>query len=95
MTEITIPDEIVRGAFAEALRIPADTGSDFFADLRLCLRRSLISVLPGQLEAQAAAHTKKAGGLFFSKAEVEAFNEIARECGEQEWKIDSLKTYVI
>ena len=37
---------------------------------------------PGQPEAQAAELTKKHGGLLFSKAEIEAFNEIAKECGE-------------
>ena len=39
-------------------------------------------MLPGQLEAAAAARSAKAGGLLFSTAEVEALNEIAREAGE-------------
>jgi L-2-hydroxycarboxylate dehydrogenase (NAD+) len=46
-------------------------------------------MLPGQPEAQAAALTKKYGGLLFSKAEIEAFNEIARECGERPWNLES------
>jgi L-2-hydroxycarboxylate dehydrogenase (NAD+) len=38
-------------------------------------------MLPGQIEAEAAARSAKAGGLLFSAAEVEALNEIAREAG--------------
>jgi L-2-hydroxycarboxylate dehydrogenase (NAD+) len=38
-------------------------------------------MLPGQLEAEAAKRSEKAGGLLFSKAEVEALNEIAHEAG--------------
>ncbi|MFM7243477.1 MAG: Ldh family oxidoreductase [Planctomycetaceae bacterium] len=38
-------------------------------------------MLPGQLEAQAAARTAQAGGLLFSTAEVAALNEIAHEAG--------------
>jgi L-2-hydroxycarboxylate dehydrogenase (NAD+) len=40
-------------------------------------------MLPGQLEAEAAKRSEKAGGLLFSKAEVEALNEIAHEAGLQ------------
>jgi len=42
-------------------------------------------MLPGQPEAQAAALTKRHGGLLFSKAEIEAFNKIAKECGARPW----------
>ncbi|HUK83493.1 MAG TPA: Ldh family oxidoreductase [Verrucomicrobiae bacterium] len=49
-------------------------------------------LLPGQPEAQAAALTKKHGGLLFSNAEIEAFNEIAHECGAMPWDIDTFKT---
>ncbi len=38
-------------------------------------------IFPGQLEAQAAARTESCGGLLFSKAEVDEFNELATECG--------------
>jgi L-2-hydroxycarboxylate dehydrogenase (NAD+) len=48
-------------------------------------------LLPGQPEAQAAALSAKHGGLLFSKAEIEAFNEIARECGAKPWDIASFK----
>jgi hypothetical protein len=36
-------------------------------------------MLPGQLEAQAAARCAKNGGLLFSEAEIHAFNELAAE----------------
>jgi L-2-hydroxycarboxylate dehydrogenase (NAD+) len=38
-------------------------------------------MLPGQLEAEAAARSAKAGGLLFSRAEIDALNEIAHEAG--------------
>jgi LDH2 family malate/lactate/ureidoglycolate dehydrogenase len=38
-------------------------------------------LLPGQPEAQNAAHTAAAGGLLFTDAEIAALNEIAEECG--------------
>ncbi len=42
-------------------------------------------LLPGQIEAEAREESRKAGGLLFSAAEVDAFDEIARECGEEPW----------
>ena len=51
------------------------------------------ATLPGQIEAQAAAHSEKAGGLLFTTAEIEAFNEIARECGVAEIDAAALATY--
>ena len=49
-------------------------------------------MLPGQIEAQAAARSDAAGGLLFSKAEVEALNEIAAEAGVAPFDISTLKT---
>jgi len=49
-------------------------------------------MLPGQLEANAAALTAKYGGLLFTKAEIDAFNEIATACGAQSWDTAKLKT---
>ena len=46
MTEISISDDAVRCAFAEALAMPPDTGSDFFTDFRLCLTRTVATLLP-------------------------------------------------
>ncbi len=42
-------------------------------------------LLPGQIEAEGAARSEKNGGLLFSEAEIEAFNEIASECGQPKW----------
>ena len=52
-------------------------------------------MLPGQPEAHAAALTKKHGGLLFTKAEIEAFNEIAKECDAKPWEFASFKTATI
>jgi LDH2 family malate/lactate/ureidoglycolate dehydrogenase len=38
-------------------------------------------MLPGQLEAEAAARSEAAGGLLFSSAEIAALNDIATEAG--------------
>ncbi|HVT80746.1 MAG TPA: Ldh family oxidoreductase [Phycisphaerae bacterium] len=52
------------------------------------------AMLPGQLEAQAAALSAKHGALLFTKAEIDAFDHIAKEAG---FKFDtlSLKTVEI
>ncbi|MDE3084298.1 MAG: Ldh family oxidoreductase [Verrucomicrobiota bacterium] len=49
-------------------------------------------MLPGQLEAEAAARSAKNGGLLFSEAEIKAFNEIAAECHQPQWELASFKT---
>jgi L-2-hydroxycarboxylate dehydrogenase (NAD+) len=38
-------------------------------------------MLPGQIEAESAALSKKHGGLLFTAAEVDAFSAIAKEAG--------------
>src|SRR3954471_17569926 len=53
------------------------------------------AMLPGQLEASWAAKTAAAGGLLFSQAEVDAFNEIATEAKQPLWKAESFKTVTI
>jgi ureidoglycolate dehydrogenase (NAD+) len=50
-------------------------------------------LLPGQLEAKARSQSDKAGGLLFSRAEIDAFAEIARECGETPWSADDFPVY--
>jgi ureidoglycolate dehydrogenase (NAD+) len=42
-------------------------------------------LLPGQIEAGAALRSEKNGGLLFSIAELDAFDEIAEECGAEKW----------
>ena len=51
------------------------------------------SLLPGQIEANAAKQTASAGGLLFTEAEINSFNEIADECGRKTWNLDSLKKF--
>ncbi len=51
-------------------------------------------MLPGQLEAEAAARCAQHGGLLFSAAEINAFNEIAAECGQPQWKLADFKVAV-
>ena len=45
-------------------------------------------MLPGQVEAEAAERSKSNNGLLFSKAELDAFGEIAIECGKTPWSTD-------
>ncbi len=49
-------------------------------------------LLPGQLEAQWAKRVEQADGLLFSAAEIDAFNEIATECGTSPWDINDLQS---
>ncbi|MGA3008267.1 MAG: Ldh family oxidoreductase [Opitutaceae bacterium] len=51
-------------------------------------------MLPGQIEADAAARSAKNGGLLFSEAEIKAFNELAAECKQPQWKLGDLKVAV-
>ena len=49
-------------------------------------------LLPGQIEAESANASAKHGGLLFTKAEIEAFQEIAKECGETPWNLERFKS---
>ncbi len=52
-------------------------------------------MLPGQLEATWAQHTAKAGGLLFTQAEIDAFNELATEARQPLWSAASFKTVAV
>ncbi len=52
-------------------------------------------LLPGQIEAEAAQRSRAAGGLLFSRAEVEALNTIADECGQPPLQFDQLKKFAV
>jgi LDH2 family malate/lactate/ureidoglycolate dehydrogenase len=52
-------------------------------------------MLPGQLEAGWAKHSAAAGGLLFTQAEIEAFNELAAEAKQPLWSAATFKTYVV
>lgn len=53
------------------------------------------SILPGQPEANSGALSKKHGGLLFTRAEIEEFNHLAKECGETPWRLSDLKSVEI
>ena len=52
-------------------------------------------MLPGQLEATCAKHTASAGGLLFTQAEIEAFNELAIEAKQPFWQSGAFKTVTV
>jgi uncharacterized protein len=51
-------------------------------------------MLPGQLEANFAQRTARNGGLLFTEAEINAFNELAAEARKARWKIADFKPAV-
>ena len=76
--QVIHPDAISSGEFA--------AGRDRDANVKAVIKDVLghgndACLLPGQIEAQGAARTEKAGGLLFTDAEINEFNELAAECG--------------
>jgi LDH2 family malate/lactate/ureidoglycolate dehydrogenase len=51
------------------------------------------AIWPGQIEAEAASLSRRAGGLLFTAAEIASFAEIAGECGHPPWDPDSLAQF--
>jgi L-2-hydroxycarboxylate dehydrogenase (NAD+) len=85
--QVIHPDAISGGAFAQ--------GRDQAGNVKAVIEDILghgnqDCLLPGQLEAKWAERVTKAGGLLFSKAEIDAFNEIAAEAGASLWDIGKL-----
>jgi len=87
--QVIHPDAISSGMFAQG-RSQAQNVKAVLADILGHGNEGCM--LPGQLEAEAAARSEKAGGLLFSKAEVEALDEIAHEAGLPPLTIETLKT---
>jgi LDH2 family malate/lactate/ureidoglycolate dehydrogenase len=87
--QVIHPDAISSGVFAkgrnQAANVKAVVDDILGHGNEGCL-------LPGQMEAEAAKLTVEHGGLLFSEAEVEAFNEVAEECGRSPWSLDTLKS---
>ncbi len=84
--QVIHPDAVSGGAFAKG-RSQAENVKAVLADIlghgnEKCL-------LPGQLEAEAAARSARNGGLLFTAREIEAFNEIAAECGQPPWRLEA------
>ncbi len=76
------PDALNAGAFAGG-RSQAENVKAVIADILGHGNES--SLLPGQVEAEAAARSAQNGGLLFSEAEIAAFNEIAATCRQPAW----------
>ena len=76
--QVIHPEALSGGAFAKG-RSQAENVKAVLADILGHGNESC--VLPGQIEAEFAARSDKAGGLLFSTAEVAALNEIAHESG--------------
>lgn len=87
--QVIHPEAVSGGAFACGRNQDANV-KDVLADI--LGHGNDRCMLPGQLEARAAARCDAAGGLLFSTAEVEALNEIAREAGIPPFDIASLPT---
>ncbi len=82
------PDAMNAGAFAKG-RTQSENVKAVLADILGHGNENCM--LPGQIEAQAAARSAKNGGLLFSEAEINAFNEIAVECRKARWKLADFK----
>ena len=85
------PDAMSSGAFAKG-RTQAENVKAVIADVLGHGNEGCM--LPGQLEAEAAARSAKNGGLLFSEAEINAFNEIATECRQPQWALASFNVAV-
>ncbi len=86
--QVIHPDALSSGAFARG-RNQVENVKAVLADILGPGNENCM--LPGQIEAEGAARSEKNGGLIFSTAEVEAFNELAEECGQPTWNLDDLK----
>jgi len=90
--QVIHPDAMSSGAFAKG-RNQAQNVKAVIADI--LGHGNEKAMLPGQLEADWAKRTAAAGGLLFSAAEVDAFNEIATESKQPAWQRDALKTFTV
>ena len=90
--QVIHPDALSAGSFAkgrsQAENIKAVLGDVLGHGNERCL-------LPGQIEAEAGKLSAKHCGLLFTPAELEAFAEIALECGASRWDAAALKTVEI
>ena len=87
--QVIHPEAVSGGAFACG-RTQAENVKAVLADILGHGNEGCM--LPGQLEAEAAARSDAAGGLLFSTAEVEALNEIAVAASVTPFDISSLPT---
>lgn len=80
--QVIHPEALSSGAFAGG-RSQAENVRAVLADILGHGNEGCL--LPGQIEANAAKKSDAAGGLLFSTAEIEAFAELAAECGAPSW----------
>ncbi len=90
--QVIHPDAVSAGAFARGRSQNANVKA-VIADIlghgnEKCL-------LPGQIEAEWAAKSAAAGGLLFTRAEIEAFNGLAAEAGFPRWDPSAHRTIVL
>lgn len=87
--QVIHPDALSGGAFAQS-RSQSENVKAVIDDI--LGHGNANCLLPGQLEANWARRVVQAGGLLFSQAEIEAFNEIAEECAAPLWDLESLRS---
>jgi LDH2 family malate/lactate/ureidoglycolate dehydrogenase len=87
--QIIHPDAINGGAFAKG-RSQASNVKAVIADILGHGNENCL--LPGQIEESWARRTAAAGGLLFTRAEIDAFNEVAVEADMPQWDTAALKT---
>ena len=87
--QVIHPEALSAGAFAKG-RNQAQNVKAVIADV--LGHGNEKAMLPGQLEADWARKTAAAGGLLFSKAEIDAFNELATEARQPLWQPGAFKT---
>ncbi|MGC9451408.1 MAG: Ldh family oxidoreductase [Oceanipulchritudo sp.] len=86
--QVIHPEALSGGAFAKGLS-QAGNLKEVIGDILGHGNEGCL--LPGQIEAEAARRTARNGGLLFTAKEIEAFNELAEECGQEPWNIEDLK----
>jgi L-2-hydroxycarboxylate dehydrogenase (NAD+) len=84
------PDAITSGHYAEG-RNRSDNLGAIIADVLGHGNEG--AMLPGQLEAEAAATSERAGGFLFTAAEIGEFNDLAEACGLQGWDLADLRCF--
>ncbi len=82
------PDAMSAGAFAQG-RSQAENVRAVIQDILGHGNEGCL--LPGQLEAEAAARSARNGGLLFSAAEIDGFNALAAECRRARWPLAELR----
>jgi LDH2 family malate/lactate/ureidoglycolate dehydrogenase len=81
--QVIHPDAVSAGAFAGG-RTQAENLKAVIADI--LGHGNERCIVPGQIEAEAAAASERNGGLLFSRKELESFAELAEECAFEGWR---------